>query len=195
MLDLNKTTECNWSNTPDKESAGHSGGKQKAQAPVASTPPSDLFYVGILKKSASEEEPVALVAGHIHRAPFEPYRFGKSKSEFELLYMGAIEGEVRKKIDNSPSLITLTPKEESLTSLYSTSGHGFTINRSASVKICGQLLVVNTKDGSLVSRLEGRHTIEQTGGHLKIYVCDDSIILLDSKNRAYTIDGKAQGAK
>ena len=151
---------------------------------------SELLYIGMLKKAEMlQPEPIACIEGAIHRAQVEPYRFGKSKFDFELHYIITAKNKASKEqIKNSSMLLTIIPKDDAITSIYSTSGHGFTIYKNTVVQICGQLLIVDIKDGSLISRLEGKHVIEHLFGKLKIYVCDENIILLDNKTHCFQID-------
>ena len=201
MIELNPMTDCNWFNipAPSEKTSPHSINGIGPQTVEKTSDISDnsvskerLTYAGLLKKGDIAYEVIALIIGVIQRAPVEPYRFGKSKFDFELKYIDSATRRMynEDKLEKSPLLITINLKHEAAcTSLYSTSGHGFTVRQQSVVKFHGQLLVVDSKDGSLISRIDvGRHVVNVLG-HLKIYVCDENIILLDNKNQCFQIDG------
>lgn len=158
--------------------------------PPSSSPHADLVYLGMAKRK-NKMEAIVFVHGLISRAAFEPFRFGKSKFELELTYESKLDASLRSKLESDHLLVTIHPQGEALTSVYSASGHGFSVSKGATLKIIGQLIIASNKDGSLVSSFPASpHLVEHVSGHLKIYLCEDSIVLLDNKSNAFQIDGK-----
>lgn len=188
--------ECSWSSFPEKDQAPVLGKSSTGTTPLASTRPTpspsqaDLVYLGMAKRK-DKVEAIVFVHGLISRAPFEPFRFGKSKFELELTYESKLDAAVRSKLESNHMLVTIHPQGEALTCVYSASGHGFSVSKGATLKIIGQLIIASNKDGSLVSSFPASpHLVEHLSGNLKIYLCDDSIVLLDNKSNSFQIDGK-----
>lgn len=191
---VGKGIECSWNNYPEKDQAPAMvkapGDATPTTKPSPSLAQTELAYLGMAKKN-NKMEAILLVQGLISRAPFEPFRFGKSKFELELTYESKFDASIRSKMENNPQMVTIHPQGEALTSVYSASGHGFSVSKGATIKIVGQLIIASNKDGSLVSSFPASaHLVEHMSGNLKIYLCDDSIVLLDNKSNSFQIDGK-----
>ncbi len=195
---MGKVIECSWNSFPEKDQApvmAKLPGVVVAPISTSAASPAsqnceNLLYLGMAKRK-DKMEAIVLVSGLITRAPFEPFRFGKSKFELELTYESTVVGGVREKVESSHLLVTIRPQGEAVTSLYSASGHGFSVCKGATLKIIGQLIIASNKDGSLVSSFPASpHLVEHVAGNLKIYLCDDSIVLLDNKSNSFQIDGK-----
>lgn len=191
LFEVNQITPSAWTNMPFP-------GKKKNQLNFAkiskeNTVNYELTYVGFVKKPGEKDdkEPMALITGVIHHAPFQPYQFFKSKSEFYMKLVSNGANSLSTHFDNCENLIVIRPKEDSITSIHSIAGYGFSIQKNSEVRLCGQLLVVDENDGSLISRLNGKFVVTQKRGFLRLYICDEDIILLDPKNGNYQLDAYA----
>lgn len=153
----------------------------------------NLYYVGIVKKTDEAKEVLvvnALISGFVQRAQPEPYRFSKGVSEFTIKFVGTSPpADVVKAVEDNPNLINVSLAPKSAISLHSLSGNGLDVfGETASIKICGHILLVDERDGSLINRLTGRHTVKLAGGHLKLYVFDDDIMVLDNPTVKYQVE-------
>lgn len=153
----------------------------------------NLYYIGVVKKIEEARDVSfvnALISGFIQRAKPEPYRFSKGVSDFTIKFVGnSPPPNVAKSVDDNPNLIIVRLSSKASISLYSLSGNGLDVfGENSLIKICGHLLLVDERDGSLINRLSQRHTIKLSVGHVKFYVFDDDIMILDNPMIKYQID-------